>query len=357
MSDVTTTSSTVDGDVHIHEKPSDLAPFCEMPWQKSLAEDGSERWLDTAGYSPLTPLDPPTGDYTDQKPYVVEIADQLRADLDRAGIGRAMLYTGRFIGMASSQSVDYATCVCAAYNRYLRERWLDPKRGLYGALLVPTQDPDVAAREIAHNAAAPGIAAVLLSTVHIHPLFGDRIYDPIYAAAVDADLPIVFHGATTYGSIPPYQLQDFQTPLDRGALSMPLGAISNLISMVTNGTFVRFPRLRVLFCEVGLTWLPFVRARLDGQYRFLRANVPDLSKRPSEYIRQQVWVTTHPMADASDPSSTAALIEEIGADRVIFGSDWPHYDHDATSVIEGLPLSATTRAAILGGNANSLFRF
>lgn len=260
-----------DCDVHIHETPGDLAPFCEEPWRRALAGEAPKaRVHDVPGYSPLTQLDPPWGDAPVHEPYVVRTANQLRADLDRRGVDSALMITDRFIGLAAANDDDYAVSIAGAYNRYLREHWLDPVRGLHGAIMAAPQDPAAAAREIDAYAGVPGVAAVLLSTVHTSPLWGDRSYEPIFAAADAADLPLVLHGATTYGNVFPYQLHSFESPLARGALSQPLGAVANLVSLVTNGVLARHPRLRVLFCEAGLAWLPLTCARLDQQWAHAR---------------------------------------------------------------------------------------
>jgi predicted TIM-barrel fold metal-dependent hydrolase len=307
-----------DADVHVHEHPPDLAPHCEMPWRLALEQEkGDDRWLDTPGYSPLTPLDPPLGDRPEPAPPFLRSADEARAAMDARGVDAALLITDRFVGLAAAQSVDYAVAIAAAYNRYLAERWLDPARGLYGAALLPGQDPAAAAEELRRCAERPGIVAGLLSTVNAYPLYGDRCYEPIWRAAEESGRPIVFHGATVYGTVFPYQLQQFEAASARGALSQPLGAIANLTSLVTNGVLTRHPGLKLLFCEAGLAWLPFLASRLDGQRRHLPDELPDL---PSEQIRRQVWATTHPFDGA---------LAGVSPDRVLFASDYPHYDHDA----------------------------
>jgi predicted TIM-barrel fold metal-dependent hydrolase len=279
--------------------------------------------------------------------------DTLRADLDTRGVDAALMITDSLIGLPASGSSDYAVSIAAAYNRYLRERWIDPARGLYGAILAAPQDPDAAAAEIGHYANVPGVAGVLLSTVNVSPLWGSRFYDPIFAAAAAAGLPVVLHGATVYGNVFPYQLQLFETARARGALAQPLGAIANLTSLVTNGVLARHPELKLLFCEVGLAWLPFLASRLDGQYRHLKDEPPGLAAAPSSYIRDQVWVTTHPLGDLAAASGMArSLVEAVGPDRVLFGSDWPHFDRDDPADLEALSLPA----GVLGENARRLFR-
>jgi predicted TIM-barrel fold metal-dependent hydrolase len=343
-----------DADVHVHERSADLAPFCEMPWRLALENDQTgDRWLDTPGYSPLTPLDPPLGERPEPDVHVVGDADVLRADLDRRGVDAALMITDSLIGLAASTSADYAVSIAAAYNRYLRERWIDPARGLYGAILVAPQDPEAAAEEIGRHADAPGVAAVLLSTVNVWPLWGSRLYEPIFAAASAAGLPCVLHGATVYGTVFPYQLQHFETPSARGALAQPLGAIANLTSLVTNGVLARHSGLKLLFCEAGLAWLPFLTSRLDGQYRHLKGDAAGPTAPPSTYVRERVWVTTHPLGDlASGGALARGLVDAIAPERVVFGSDWPHFDRDERSDVEALSLPAR----VLGENARELFR-
>lgn len=351
-------SLVIDADVHLHERPADLAPFAEMPWRRGLEnEPTAERWLDTPGYSPFTPLDPIRGVDPTVEPYMVRTPEAMRADLDRLGTDIAVMMPDRFIRLAASQNSDYAVAIADAYNRYLQEQWLDARRGLYGVLLVPNQDPHAAARQILTYAAHDGIAGVLLSTVNISPLWGDRFYDPIFAAAQEAGLPVVLHGATAYGSVFPMQLQSLETAASRGALSQPLAMMANVTAIVLNGVFERFPRLKSLCCEAGLAWLPFLAERLDGQYRVLKADLPALSMKPSEYLRRQVWVTTHPLGGLSDAAAIARIIAAIGADRVVFASDWPHFDHDEPVRTASSLLPADQRDQIMGRHAQQLFRF
>ncbi len=326
-----------DADVHIHEAPADLAPFCEMPWRRALEADvGAERWLDTPGYSPLTPLDPLIGDFPGPPPHLVTSADALRADLDARGVDAALLITDRFIALGATHDRDYAVAIAGAYNRYLRERWLDPSRGLYGAVLLAGQDPEAAAWELRAYADVPGVAAALLSLVNVTPFYGDRFYDPIYAAAAEAGLPVVFHGATVYGDVFPYQLQHYDTATARAALARPLGALAHLTSLVTSGALARHPGLKVLFCEAGLSWVRFLREQLDAQRRFLPREAVDPG------WTRQVWFTTHPFA---------GHLADVAPDRVVFASDWPHYDHDDPAVVmAGLP------PQVADANARALLR-
>lgn len=320
----------IDADVHIHEDPQELAEFAEGTLRRGLeAHRAPERWLDTPGYSPLTPFDPPLGDDPRRQQHVVRTREQLRADLDSLGIDAAVVFTGRLLGTAVRQDASYPVAIAQTYNRYLCERWLAPEQGIYGAIMVAAQDPRSSAREIERYAAVEGVAAVYLPAAGVYPLWGHRQYDPIYAAAEAAGLPVVLHSYTFLHPVFPHQLYQYDTALAKQTLGKPLCAIANLVSIATTGVLARFPRLKVVFAECGVSWLPFVMWRLDEQYRWLRHEVPCYQDRPSVYIRRQVYVTTQRLDEPDGPQALAALVEGAGlVDRLLFSTDWPHYDAD-----------------------------
>ena len=354
----TTTDDIIDCDVHIHEHPPDLAPYMEQPWRRVLETTPvNERWLDVPGYSPLTALDPLLGDFPGPPPHLVTTPEILRADLDERGVAAALLFTGQWLGIAGTSDEPYATALMRAHNRYLRERWVDPARGLYAPVMAVPQNPAAAAEEIAAYADVPGFAAVWLPAGQMFPLWGHRQYDPIMAAAAAAGLPVVVHGHTVVGTLFPYQLQQYDTALAKQALAQPLGAIAILVNMVTTGLFARFPELKVIFAEAGVGWLPFIAWRLDLQYGDLRGEVPFLTEPPSASIRRHVWVTTHRLERPADPAALAAAVAAIGGpERLLFASDWPHYDADTPAAIDALSLPPAAKRRILGENARAILK-
>jgi hypothetical protein len=307
--------------------------------------------------SPLTVYDPPLGEDPAGEVRVVRDRGQLRADLDRLGVDAAVVFTGRLLGTATRPDAGYPTGIARVYNRYLRERWLDPAEGIYGALMVAPQDPRASAEEIEQYAGVEGIAAVYLPTASVNPLWGHRRYDPIFAAAQAAGLPVVVHGYTQVHPVFPYQLEQFDTALAKQALAKPLGAAVNLVSMVTTGVLARFPDLRIVFAEAGVWWLPGVLWRLDHQWQFLRHEVPFYEQKPSEYIRRQVYFTLQPLEGPDDSGALVALLDALGApERALFATDWPHYDAEQVERILGLAMPDDWKRRILGENARAAFR-
>jgi predicted TIM-barrel fold metal-dependent hydrolase len=342
----------------------DLAPYFEQPWRRVLEEGGltregarnvkGERLLDYPGYSPLTPYDPILGELPAEEPHRITVPDGLRADLAARGVGGALLFTGRLLRAATSNDEPYVAQLMRAYNRMLAERWVDPASGSFAAIMAANQVPEEAAEEIARYAGVPGFAAVYLPTAGNYPLWGDRSYEPIFAAAEGAGLPVVLQGALTIHTVFPYELHHLPTALAKQALSQPFGALANLTSLIATGALARHPDLKLVVNDAGLAWLPLLSERLDHFYPYLKEEVPELTEKPSAYLRRQVYVTTHPLGD--DPTFARACLDAIGEDHVLFGSDWPHFDADAPSRIEALPISEEAKRKILGENAGSLFR-
>ena len=99
-------------------------------------------------------------------------------------------------------------------------------------------------------------------------------------------------------------------------------------SLVIEGVFERFPRLKVVMIEGGFAWLPALSWRLDKLFERMRSEVPHLKKKPSEYIREHIWVTTQPMEEPQDRRQLFDIMEWIGWDRLLFASDYPHWDFD-----------------------------
>ena len=102
--------------------------------------------------------------------------------------------------------------------------------------------------------------------------------------------------------------------------------------------FEHIPNLRVVLVEGGFAWLPALSWRLDKHYKRLREEVPHLKRLPSEYIRDNIWVTTQPIEEPERPEDLLATCEWIGWDRMMFSTDYPHWDQDDPRYAFKVPL-------------------
>jgi len=83
--------------------------------------------------------------------------------------------------------------------------------------------------------------------------------------------------------------------------------------------------------------------------------VPDLRRRPSEYIADHVWVATQPIDEPDDPRHLVEIIEEFGSDNVVFATDYPHFDFDDPDTVFPKAVPSELRAKVLRENGCRLF--
>jgi len=344
----------VDVDIHADDPPGALAPYCDMPWRRSLELQATlpSRYLSYGGYSPSLGLDPPFPGGLHGR--TTPTAAKMREELDAISVDIGILFPDHLLLMAQLPNADYAAALGRAYNRWLLEKWLAVEPSLYGALVAAPQDPVDAAREIDKYGADPKVVAVYLPTSAVYPLWGHRKYDPIYAAAEAAGLPVMLHSVSAVFPVFPFNVEQFDTALARHTVGHTFAMMANLISMVTTGVPVRFPKLKVCFTEAGISWVPFIMWRLDKEYNESRREVPFLEDRPSAYVKQ-MYFATQPVEEPENPRHLAATIEVIGDDHILFASDWPHHDFDHPRHVFDLPLAPETKRRIMGENALRLF--
>ena len=345
--------TVVDLDVHIHETPAALAPYCEMPWRKSLEHLSTvpHRYLDIPGFSPNLGVYPSFPGSGVERRSTVSSASQLRQDLDQLGVDIGVLFPDALLSHAAIKNRDYAVALARAYNRWLVEEWLDSDLSFKGALLAPHHDPHAAAAEVRKYSVHESVVAIYLPTACVDPLYGNRRYDPLYKAAQDAGLPVVFHSVGSIHPAFPFNLHGFETGFANHVISHPFSLIANLVSLMETGVPVRFPELRIVFTEGGIGWVPWIMLRMDKEYQERRRDVPFLVDRPSNYIKK-MYFATQPIEEPEHMGDMATFISLFdGEDSVVFASDWPHHDFDHPNKVLQIPVSDEVRRKIMGGNA------
>jgi len=122
-----------------------------------------------------------------------------------------------------------------------------------------------------------------------------------------------------------------------------------------NGLPERFPKLRVIWIESGLAWVPFMTQRLDNEYMMRWSEAPALRTLPSDYMRD-MFSSTQPM-EMTDMGTLEQTFRMMKAEtQLLYSSDYPHWDFDLPSTIYDLPfLSEQAKRNILGGNAMRVF--
>lgn len=228
-------------------------------------------------------------------------------------------------------NADADAARCSAINQFLADIWLgdeyDPLHRYRGSIRLPMQNPTAALRELERWGDDPRFVQALAVNGY-SPAFGHAMYEPIWRALAERNMPVAMHASTE----PLAQMTPVGPPtyfFEWHALVYPHAYAAHVASLVCNGVFERNPQLKLVLVEGGISWSSALSCHLDNNWRHLRAEVPDLSLAPSEYIRRSVLFTTQPVEEPSEPTALLAMYQAIGAEkRVMFSTDYPHWDYD-----------------------------
>ncbi len=253
---------------------------------------------------------------------------------------------------ASQLNQEYGAAIARALNDWQLEHFVAKDARLRVAIAVAYETPELAVAEIERVGADPGVVGVLMLSRTLEPL-GRRRYWPIYEAAERHGLPILIHLIQTGGY--PNTSSGWASYHQEYHVSHVQAFQAQLLSLICEGTFERFPGLRFALLEGGLAWVPTMLGRLDHHWELLRSEVPQLERRPSEYLRDHVWVSTQPMDEPRRPAQLIEIFEELGIENVVFASDYPHFDFDSPTHALPKGLTDEQRRRILVQNASELF--
>ncbi|MET7772608.1 amidohydrolase family protein [Nocardia sp. NPDC005366] len=252
------------------------------------------------------------------------------AVVDKQGIETILMFPTFGCGVEEALREDIPATMASlhAFNRWLDEDWgFDrPDHRVLSAPMISLADPVAAVEEVEF------VLARGARLVHIRPApvpgsakprsLGDRSHDPVWARLAEAGIPVAFHlGDSGYLKVAAmWGGKDVFEPFGPGdALDKILvddrAIHDTMASMVIHGVFDRHPTLRVASIENGSDWVH----RLSKRMKKLANQSPRaFPNDPVETLREHVWVAPYYEDDLP------ALAERIGAERILFGSDWPH---------------------------------
>jgi len=251
------------------------------------------------------------------------------------------------------QNREFGTAVCHAMNEWILHDWLEPEPRLKGSLVVPFEDADAAVKEIERYAGNPHFAQVLMLNRTSEPP-GQKRYWKVYEAAVAAGLPVGVHafgfgGTPVSGSgWPSFYIEDM--------VGHAQSCQAFMTSMILEGVFERLPDFKLVLVEAGFAWAPSLMWRLDKLTKTMRDETPHLSMKPSDYVRRQIWFTTQPMEEPVHREHVLDTMEWIGWDRMLFATDYPHWDYDDPSQVLPMPVDEKKRRDFFLNNAVNLYQ-
>lgn len=276
------------------------------------------------------------------------------ADASRDGIDHMVLFPG--LGQFALSICDRTTAVGLArlYNEWLASYCANSGGRLHGVGVVPIDFPEDAAevvREIKSQGLVAGVVAPAPRTANLD----SDLFDRVYAAAVDADLPLTVHGGPGI-HLSKVGYDRFTNYVQVHCVSFPFEQMVAMTALVSGGVFERHPALRVALMEAGVGWVPYFVERLTEHYELRGSWITNgWQREPAEYIRRgNLYVSCEP-----EESLLPVVIEHLGADFVMFASDYPHWDSawpSSTKPLRERPdISDADREKILGGNARRFY--
>jgi len=353
--------SVIDVDGHVFEQESMWEHYIEPAYRDRrprivLDNRGTERYLIEGRLSPT-----PEGRGAWSPEGIVRAACRREGghdpharlkDMDTDGIDIAVLYGTTALGLCWLEDQGFAASLCRSYNNWLCDYCkADPKR-LKGVATLPLQDMGAALKEAKRAVQELGMVTLQVQTNCAGRNPDHPSYYPLYELAQDLDVSVGFHfgggGAGVDRFVNNYVLAH--------ACGFAFDTMLALSAVICGGVLEKFPKLRVAFLEAACGWAPYWLARLDEHYEKRTKEMPNIKKKPSEYLTDgNCFISCDP-----DEEEIAHVVEVIGDDKIVYASDYPHWDAmfpgSVAAISERDNLSDRAKRRILGENAQRYLR-
>ncbi|MFN0092327.1 MAG: amidohydrolase family protein [Acidimicrobiales bacterium] len=306
--------------------------------------------------------------YEEMHPAAYDAAARLEY-MDSLGIWAQVLYPNvagfgnqAFLKLGDPELM--LACV-EAYNDFQTEWASADSRRLLPVASTPFWDVKAAVREV-ERCAEMGHRGILFTgepQSFGQPYLGDRHWDPLWAAAQERRLPISFHigSGDMEKALGPEKMKVYgmKTTFTAVSVDLFLHNGTHLTELLLSGILTRFPELQFVSVESGIGWVPFMLEALDYQFQGndLGRARPEFELLPSEYFARNVFACYW-----FEQTGPQRLIDKVGADRVLFETDFPHptclYGAEVAERIEGglADVDPDVRRKILWDNAAALYQ-
>lgn len=323
-------AGAIDCDLHPDTpRRADLLPYLDPYWHDAIISRDVDR-LDLTSF----PLGSPASVRPDWRA-TPRTPEHLRTHaLDAFALRHGILNC--LAGGLAVYNEHLGAALCRATNDWIRHTWLESDPRLRASILVSLASPEMAAEEIERLAPDNRFVQVLVLSAGEMPL-GRRFHWPIYAAAERFGLPIGVHAGSSFRH-PPTQSGYPSTHAEDYA-AHPQAFAAQVVSLIAEGVFAKFPSLKFVLLESGVTWLPAVMWRMSKDWRGVRTEIPWVKQPPATLIRNHIRLTCQPF-DAP-PAEAERIAEHLGSDEMLlFATDHPHHHYEGTAALpEGLPKS------------------
>jgi predicted TIM-barrel fold metal-dependent hydrolase len=181
---------------------------------------------------------------------------------------------------------------------------------------------------------------------------GSKTFWPLYEEMQRLNVPLCVHNRR--GG--PAGERRFDSFIFMHTIGRPVETFIQFAGLMYGGIAEQFPKLRVSFLECGVGWVPYWMERMDEEWEKRgKVEAPLCKHKPSEYIQQGNWF----FAMEPEEETLPYVIERIGDDKILFASDYPHWDgmfpYVTKTIRERKDISAQAKTRVLGENAKRFY--
>lgn len=296
---------------------------------------------------------------TNNGPRIVQVREKMQdlgairlADMDATGIAKQLIsITSPGVQIFDS---DTAVGLCTSFNDQLAEAIRKHADRFAGLAAIAPQDPSAAAKELDRAVKSLHLKGAIVNSHTQGEYLDEPKFWEIFEAAESLNVPIYLHPTTPS----PRMVGPFlDRGLDGAVFGFAVETSLHILRIVFSGVFDRFPKLRMVAGHLGeglpywLFRIDFMHQRLTSNNRY--ANVPKLQRKPSDYLKENFYVTTSGMA-WQPPILYAQSV--LGVDRVLYAMDYPYqFVPEEVKVTDDLPISDADKKKLYQTNAEKVF--
>ncbi len=273
------------------------------------------------------------------------------------GVDLMVLYGPGYDMWLDGIDPDLQAAMARAYNRWGVEMRETSGGRVLASAPVPLNDITRAVAEVRYAYEELGVRCFWARPNPFnHRTLGDRYFDPLYEILEDYGVPFATHEFMGLNG-PSAGADRFESFVEWHSCVHQMEAQMAMLSMIVNGVYERFPKLRVAYMEAGSAWLPSWLHRIEEHVELAGwLETPECTKSPIEYFKRNCYITTE-----CDEHLVYHVIEELGDDRILFETDFPHpdskYPRAVSTFLSQPKLSDESKQKILWNNAVDFYRF
>jgi predicted TIM-barrel fold metal-dependent hydrolase len=210
--------------------------------------------------------------------------------MDAMGVDYACLFPTPMLTLGLHPQPEVEAQLSRAYNRWLTDVLLPQNPRIKAMPYLPFNDPEASYEIVKEFGDKKGVIGFTIVTVRYKPVY-ENSYMKTYSLLEEIGKPIAFHAAYNWSD------RLFSTSnmfIVAHAFGFTMFNALACANWIVNGLPERFPRLKTIWIEGGLAWIPWLMQRLDNEYKMRSSECPALKRLPSEYMRD-MYYTTQPM--------------------------------------------------------------